>query len=402
MKLTAKAISKLGLPEGKTDWTYWDEDLIGFGFRVRAASGNRVLRRFVAQYRNADGQTRKWSASAEALTAEQARAEAKKILAEVALGGDPQGDKAARREKDVHSVKAVVDDYLTAKKNTVRPRTFGEITRYLTGPFFKSLHAMPIDQVSRRDVASCLTKIVNENGSTTAVRARSALHAFYIWAVGNGLAENNPVLGTLSPDAGKPRDRVLSDDELRSIWRASGDDGFGKIVKLLILLAQRRAEVGGMRWSELDLERGTWTLPPTRTKNGRQHALPLPPLALDIIASVPQRADRDQLFGSRSPDGLSHWHAKADLDRRLGESKPWRLHDLRRTAATRMADLGVQPHVIEAVLNHHSGHRAGVAGIYNRSSYEREVRAALMLWADRVRELVEGAERKVVPLHAAG
>ena len=114
---------------------------------------------------------------------------------------------------------------------------------------------------------------------------------------------------------------------------------------------------------------------------------------------MPQRVGRDHLFGTRSADGLSHWHAKADLDRQLGAAvAPWRLHDLRRTAATRMADLGVQPHIIEAVLNHYSGHRAGVAGIYNRSAYEREVRTALALWADHVRALVDGDGRKIVPI----
>jgi integrase len=123
---------------------------------------------------------------------------------------------------------------------------------------------------------------------------------------------------------------------------------------------------------------------------------------MEIIESVPRREGRDHLFGSRSADGLAHWHAKADLDKRLGKSvKPWRVHDLRRTAATRMADLGVAPHVIEAVLNHYSGHRSGVAGIYNRSSYEREKIAALMLWSDHVRALVEGGDHKVLAFSQA-
>ena len=107
---------------------------------------------------------------------------------------------------------------------------------------------------------------------------------------------------------------------------------------------------------------------------------------------------RDQLFGERSDLGFTQWGAERDLDARLGESvKPWTLHDLRRTAATGMADIGVQPHIIEAALNHISGHKVGVAGIYNRSSYEREVRNALALWADHVRAIVEGGARRVLP-----
>ena len=189
----------------------------------------------------------------------------------------------------------------------------------------------------------------------------------------------------------------LTDAEIAAIWHASGNNAYGTIIKLLMLTGARRAEVGGMRWSELDLDRGTWSLPPERTKNGRPHVLPLMPIVVSIIQSVPRRTTRDQLFGSRSPGGLSHWHEKHELDERLaGAVKPWRLHDLRRSAATRMGDLGVQPHVIEAILNHASGHKAGVAGIYNRSPYEREVRAALNLWADYVQALVEGGERKVL------
>jgi integrase len=138
-------------------------------------------------------------------------------------------------------------------------------------------------------------------------------------------------------------------------------------------------------------------IPAERVKNGRQHTLPLTPLAISIIQSVPRRIGRDHLFGTRS-DGLSHWHQKAELDQRL-TIKPWRVHDLRRTLATRLCDFGTAPHVVEQILNHQSGHRAGVVGIYNRSSYANEVRAALALWADHVRNLVEGGGRKILPMH---
>jgi integrase len=107
---------------------------------------------------------------------------------------------------------------------------------------------------------------------------------------------------------------------------------------------------------------------------------------------------RGHLFGTRSDGGLSHWHAKAELDQRL-TIKPWRVHDLRRTLATRLCDLGIAPHVVEQILNHQSGHRAGIVGVYNRSSYEREVKAALALWSDHVRALVESGKRKIVAMH---
>ena len=398
MRLTNKSVSSLKLPPGKADVIMFADDLPGFGLRLRA-SGDRVLRSWVCQYRRGGATRRLLLGSADVLGVEQAKAAAKKALAKIALGEDPQADKAARRVKDAHNLRAVVADYLAAKKGTVRPRTYAELVRYLTGPHLRALHSLPVDAITRRDVASRLAKITAEAGPISAVRARGALSSFYVWAMGNGLAESNPVVGTIKPQDAKPRERVLDDDELAAIWRACGDDAYGKVIRLLILTGCRRQEVGGMRWDELDLERGVWTIPASRTKTGRGHILPLPPLALSIIESVPERVGRDHLFGTRSVDGLSHWHQKTDLDRRLGPAVGvWRLHDLRRSTATRMGDLGVAPHVIEAVLNHQSGHKAGVAGIYNRSVYTNEVRAALALWADHVRALVEGGEAKIVPL----
>jgi len=211
----------------------------------------------------------------------------------------------------------------------------------------------------------------------------------------------NPVVGAAQLKPPPSRDRVLSDAELSAIWRACEDDDFGKVVRLLILLGQRRTEVGGMKWQELDLERGTWTIPSTRSKNGRAHTLPLPASALSIINSVPRVINRDSLFGERSSGGFTLWaFAKAALDDRLGDRVgQFVLHDLRRTFCTRLADLGVLPHVIEAAVNHQSGHKAGPAGIYNRSVYVNEVRAALAIWADHVRSITtEGGERKVVSL----
>ena len=176
--------------------------------------------------------------------------------------------------------------------------------------------------------------------------------------------------------AGQPkrRDRVLSDAELAAVWNACGNDTYGKIVKLLILTGARREEVGGMLWSELD-KRPLWIISASRTKNRLEHILTLPRLAWSIIDGTSRRESNKRILGN-GPHGFNNWNtAKKALDRRSGIVS-WRLHDLRRTAATRMADLGIQPHIIESVLNHVSGHKAGVAGVYNRSVYTREVKNA--------------------------
>jgi integrase len=301
VRLDAKTVSKLSLPPGKSDHIAWDNEIRGFGLRLRAGAGG-VRRSWIVQYRH--GRTRRvLLGAAELLSAEQARAAAKKTLAKVALGQDPQGDKTVRRQRDAYTLRTLVEEYLSFKEPTIRPPTYANLAMYLRGPYFKPLHGMPVDTVTRRDVAARLLAVTRSHGSIVAARARGALSTFYVWAMGNGLAEVNPIIGTLKPQDAEPRSRVLSDEELAAIWRASGNDAYGRVIKLLILTGARRGEVGGMRWSELDLDRAIWMIPPQRTKNKKPHALPLMPSTLDIIAGVPRRVSRDHLFGTRSAVG---------------------------------------------------------------------------------------------------
>jgi integrase len=404
MQINAKTITRLALPEGKADAIYFDDALPGFGLRLRK-SGDVVRRSWIVQYRRAGATRRLLLGSADVLGIEQARAGAKKALGKVALGEDPQEQKATRRERDQHTLKALIDDYLVWKEGSgVRRSTFIETRRYLTDArYFGPLHSMPVDRIGKRDVAARILAIAKDSGAVTASRARTVLSTMFSWAMQCGLTEANAVVGTVNPENAKPRERVLDDAELAAVWRAAGDDDFGRIVRLLILTGQRRSEVGGLCWSEIDTERGTWTIPANRTKNGRAHTLPLSALALSVVESMPQRVGRDHLFGDWGPSGFSSWAwAKRYLDERLGNQvRPWTLHDLRRSAATRMCDLGVMPHVVEQILNHHSGHRGGIVGVYNRSAYEQPSKAALALWADHIRALVEGGERKVVAFAAA-
>jgi integrase len=173
-------------------------------------------------------------------------------------------------------------------------------------------------------------------------------------------------------------------------------------VKLLLLTGQRAEEIAGLSWSEIDLDRGVIKLPGERTKNHRPHTIPLAPMAADILAARERRKDRDLVFGTGN-GGFDGWSkAKVALDAKLNIAA-WRIHDLRRTAATGMADVGIQPHVIEAVLNHVSGSKAGVAGIYNRSDYKTEKASALALWANQLSVILGGrpAAGNVRPMRRA-
>ena len=282
-------------------------------------------------------------------------------------------------------------DYLDARRPNMKRRSHEECTRHLD-KHWKPLHNKSIASIDRATVAARLRTIAKESGPVAADRARSSLSAMFAWTIGEGLCDANPVDGTNKASDEKPRDRVLTDAELASIWKAAPDNSYGRIVRLLMLTAQRRDEIGSLSWSEIDLEAKQISLPSERTKNSKPHDVPLSDAAVAVLDSTPEREGRALLFGSRL-NGYSGWStSKKELDESAKLAEPWTLHDLRRTAATRMADLGVLPHVIEAILNHISGHKAGVAGIYNRSTYAAEKRAALDMWANHILVAVAKAE----------
>ena len=382
-----------GLKPGETIWDAGHREAVK-GFGVRRQRGDPV---YVIKYR-VFGRQRFVTIGRHGSpwTPDKARREAKRLLGLVADGKDPQAEKIEARAKAADTLGRVMDDYLKHAKKKQKPRSYAETERHLLTNW-KPLHSVSVFHLRRRQVAARLAETETERGRVTAARARAALSAMFNWAIREGFdIAANPVLGTNRPPEPKSRERVLADRELAEIWRGCRDDDYGRIIKLLMLTGQRRNEVGGMRWSEIDGD--TWTIPGTRTKNHREHVVPLPDFALALIDASPRRTNCDYVFGDgprRKGDdhrGFSGWSkAKAALDKRIVGTRRkmaklnWRLHDLRRTAATVMADrLGVLPHIVEVILNHLGGHRAGVAGIYNRAKYEAEMRKALQAWAEHV------------------
>jgi integrase len=215
-----------------------------------------------------------------------------------------------------------------------------------------------------------------------------------------GLLDNNVVVGT-NRQLERSRERVLSDTELKIIWDALGPDDYSAVVRLLMLTGQRASEIGGLRWSEI--VDGEIRLPATRTKNSRPHVVPLAPAAQLILSGRPR--DDEFVFGRASGQPLGGWGAcKAALDLRISargaKLEHWVHHDLRRSMATRMAELGTAPHVIEAVLNHVSGHKAGIGGVYNKSQYPEQKRITLAKWAEHVTTL--GGERAATVVQFRG
>jgi integrase len=362
-KITISSIAKL------QGWL-WDVAVTGFGARRQTN-----LVHYYIRYRHNGTQIVRSIGRHGALTPDTARAKAKQLLGVVAGGIDPFAQALSGE-----GFGATVDRYLDRKRGALKPRSFSGTERYLRN-HASPLHSLRLSQIDRRKVAALLGEIETNSGPFARNRARSALSSLFNWCIQEGLLETNPVVGTRKADEGGSRERVLTQDELRKLWRALDDGPFGNIFRLLLLTGQRRNEIGALQWSEIDLARKVIVLPPARTKNSRLHELPLSAQALAILSRVPRRNSSEYLFGVR---GFKDWDVqKAKLDARAGIA-PYRLHDLRRSCATMLGELGVLPHHIEAILNHYSGHRSGVAGVYQRAKYADEMRSALQRWADHV------------------
>jgi integrase len=317
------------------------------------------------------------------LPAEKARDLAQDLSAKVRLGGDPALDKQTRRAEARNTFGAVVDKYLEMRKATHRPSTHREVARYLRN-YAKPLHNLPVKSIGRQNIANLLDAVASR-GTVTSNRMRSSLSAIFSWAMKRGIVDGNPVIGTERP-AERSRDRVLSDSEIGIIWKAAPDDDFGAITKLLILSGQRRDEISALRWSEIDFDNDTILLPAERCKNKRAHEVPLSAPMKAILSSRKRIPDRDLVFGKRDVPIAGWGWRKERLDAAIGAKikTPWTFHDLRRSCASGMANIGILPHVIESVLNHQSGTKRGTAGVYNRSDYKPEKTDALQKWGIHV------------------
>jgi integrase len=240
-----------------------------------------------------------------------------------------------------------------------------------------------------RATTKLLAKIEQGSGPVSRNRVRSTLSAFYSWCIKEGLCDVNPVAGTGQADEGGSRERVLTKDEIAKVWLATGlHVDFIDIVRLLLLTGQRREEIAGLRWSEIDFDAKLIRLPPARVKNNREHIVPLSKAAMEILCVKHSNPGPSNANDSRVFRGFSWTREKARLDAAINIA-PYRLHDIRRSVATWLGELGfATPFVIEAILNHVSGHKAGVAGVYQRQRYENECRQALDKWAEYITTLV--------------
>jgi integrase len=347
----------------------------------------------------------------------------------MSAGQDPAESKRRARLKaqaaDRDTIDAVAAEWL--KRDQAGNRSHNEVKRIIERDVVGAWRGRRIQDITRRDAIELIDAIADRGAVTMARRVQTHLHRLFRWSVSRGIVDASPVVDLPKPGRIVKRDRWLSDDELARVWAAA--DGvawpFGPIVQLLILTGARRSEIGRLEWREVDLNAEALRIDGARTKNGEPHDIPLSPAAVDIVKALPRIADADgnqvpHVFTTTGDAPVSGWsRAKLALDgkdltlqRKAAEEAgddpdaveplaDWRLHDLRRTAATGLQRLGMRLEVIEAVLGHVSGSRAGIVGVYQRHSFADEKRAALIAWAEHITKISGGTPAKVVPIRGA-
>jgi integrase len=418
-------------PSGTVD--YYDELLPGLAFRCSYKGGRSWTLKYLSPVsfdnRGNRKQRRIMVGKSPRMKLAEAREKAREILREVDSGIDPQREKMKAKEENALKLSPdprtieegycrYVDDHV---KLNNKPRVREDGSEWWEREWIAEKYIFPaigdllLSEVTRKDVMNMRRKIEKLSGPVMADRAAEAVRTAFNWLHDNEIADA-PIIRVKSTTKNNARHRVLSvaelvmvKDETDRMSNSPTGSTFAAVVQVLILTGQRRREVSDMRWSELDLDSLTWNLPPERTKNGLPHSVPLSPPVIKIIEVQRDRqsetddfADCDFVFSTngRSPySGFSR--SKQRMDNRL-EIEHWVLHDLRRTFVTRLNEIGIPPHVVEACVNHISGaSRVGVAGVYNRAQYWPERVDALNRWAETLERIVSG-DTNVVQLHSEG
>ncbi|MBN8891079.1 MAG: integrase family protein [Rhodospirillales bacterium] len=350
MRITDIQVRNLPAPE-KGSKVYYEDTLKGFGVRVSNAGTKAFI---LATGKNRDRTT---IGRYPTISLAEARDVAKKLMAERTLG---------RHQARNTTMGAALDQFTEEHVSKLAQSTKSEIERLFTKHLAK-LRAVKLDDVSTQDFTKITAKLAPSEGE----HLHRATKTFFRWCVARRMIPHSPLEGIRPPSKWTPRERVLSDEELRAIFKALGDDRFSSIVRLLIHLGQRRTETASIVpiWVKDDI----LTIPKDVTKNRREHSIPITESAKAIVPLL-------------APfNGWSKAKVALDKDAKIA---PWTLHDLRRTFATGLQRLGVRLEVTEALLNHVSGTKGGIAGVYQRYNWMPEMRAALRLWENHLQSLL--------------
>ena len=402
--LTAKFVENVQAPKsGQVD--FYDTGKPGFGLRVSygGAKGWFMMRRL-------DGRMRRWKLgradnpkAGDYLTLKKAREKASEWSTDIEDGIDPTIQADAEPESEDTRANAgtfgsLVETYFADETPKIDSgRAVEAIIRRELLPHWRT---RPLSEITGKDAIRRVDAVKRRGTPYAANRLVEVIKRLFTYAVEKMELTQSPMVSIKKPAKKIARDRTLKEQEIKDLWTAWNSMGFpfGQFMQLLLLTAARRDEVAGMRWSELNLDAATWTIPRERTKSERANIVHLSPVALAALSAVP-RTMAQFVFptqrGNTYLSGFSKAKARADT---LSGVTDWRIHDLRRTAVTGMAELNVPPHVVEKILNHSSGEISGVAAVYNRFEYLEERADALDLWGQRIETIVAPGPENVVSI----
>jgi integrase len=387
IRLTKSAID--AIPTPKSDVVYWDVGCPGFGVKV-TPRGRKV---FIVLYRTggAGSKLRKYTIGPYGrVTLHQARVAAQRVFAAKLDGRDPAAEKReAKRRVVADRVEDLLETFIAQRLS--QNRSGGEISRLLRREVGKTWGGRSIHEISKRDVVGVVSAIEQRGAPVAANKTLKSIKTFLRWCVGRAVLDQSPAEGVPLPSKEVARDRVLDDEELARVILAARQIGgpYGGVVEFLALTGQRREEVAGLQWEELDLARRIWTIPKSRTKNAKGHIVHLSDQSVAVLKRANQRGPLVfSLLGAKPFQEFSR--AKRRLDHLSGVTG-WRLHDLRRTCVSGMARLGIAPHVADKILNHQSGTISGVAAVYQRHDFLAERQEALERWGIHLARIVGDA-----------
>jgi integrase len=414
MRLTKTSVE--GASAEKADTFHWDDRLPGFGLKI-TPKGRRI---YVVQYRvKGRSQTRRITLGAHGApwTTEKARVAAEQLLLRARVGEDPvETERATRVAADQAKEDAklaeqslfelVVDNFISLYARP-KNRRWADANRVIQYDAVSAWKGRPVASITRKDVIELVDR-VRERSPSSGRALYAQLRRMFAWCVERQLIEHSPCTGLRAPPSVSSRDRWLSDGEIRHLWASLESEGgpFEPLFKLLLLTGQRREEVTGMRWNEVDFDKSEWIIPRERSKNFAAHAVDLAPACVEILQALPRKSNL--VFTTTGETPLSNhakvrqrYAAKMQSRRNVESAKAgcaplliahWTVHDLRRTVATGMSALGTPPHVVEAILNHRSGSLGGLVGVYQHYQHRAERKTSLFDWADHVLTITSSIE----------
>lgn len=394
-KFTTRTVESLKPVPGKRLEIH-DSEATGLTLRI-ASSGAKS---WCVLYRHRGRSRRLTLGPVDAIPLAEARDRARDAVRDASKGEDPAETKRAARK--AKTIAELVTDYIEryAKK---RKRSWREDDRILRAEVLPRWKHRAIEDIKRRDVRLLVEAIADRGAPIMANRTTALLSKVFRFALDDELIENSPAVRISRPAPESRRDRVLTEHELRTLWTAwdAGAPEMAAFFKLRLITAQRGGEVAAMRWSDVDMEAGWWTIPAGVAKNKLAHRVPLSSMALDIIRALPRPADAEEAEGRKAyvVTGARGRRQRTEAAKAFGVSD-FRGHDLRRTAASMMASGGIARLVISKILNHVE---PGVTAVYDRHSYDPEKRAALDWWARKLNAILEShdAGAKVLPFAVA-